>query len=95
MRRPSPALAAEGKLCLVASPERPSLDPGPLHNYTRRTLYGSYVGSRADTRDMLDFAVKHRIEAIVDAMPLFRMNEAIDRARRGDVPVTLALESQE
>lgn len=87
-------LAPEGKLCLVASPERLSLDPSPLHNYTRRTVYGSYVGSRADTRDMLDFAVKHRIEAIVDTMPLSRMNEAIDRVRRRDVPMTLVLESQ-
>ena len=51
------------------------------------------VCSRADTIQMLEFSAKHGIEAIVDVMPLARVNEAIERVRRRDVRMGLVLES--
>lgn len=87
-------LKPQGQLCLVASPlERLSLSGGLLNN-SGRTIYGNYIGSRADTRHMLEFSAQHGVEAIVDVMPFARVNEAIDRVRRRDVPVALVLENR-
>jgi uncharacterized zinc-type alcohol dehydrogenase-like protein len=42
---------------------------------------------------MLEFAAAHGIQAIVEVMPLARVNEAIDRMRRRDVQMGLVLET--
>jgi D-arabinose 1-dehydrogenase-like Zn-dependent alcohol dehydrogenase len=86
-------LTPQGQLCLVASPLEPlSLSGGPLNN-TRRSIYGNYIGSRSETVRMLEFAAAHAIAAVVDVMPLARVNEAIERIRRRDVEIGLVLES--
>ena len=86
-------LTPEGQLCLVASPlERLSLSGGLLNN-SRRSIYGNYIGSRAETAAMLDFATTHRIGAVVDVMPFARVNDAIERVRGRDVEMSLVLES--
>jgi D-arabinose 1-dehydrogenase-like Zn-dependent alcohol dehydrogenase len=86
-------LTPQGQLCLVASPLKPLSLSGGLLNNSRRSIYGNYIGSRADTMQMLEFSAKHGIEAIVDVMPLARVNEAIERVRRRDVRMGLVLES--
>jgi D-arabinose 1-dehydrogenase-like Zn-dependent alcohol dehydrogenase len=86
-------LTPHGQLCLVASPlEQLSLSGGLLNN-SRRSIYGNYIGSRADTRQMLAFSSRHGIEATVDVMPLARVNDAIERLRRREVAMGLVLES--
>jgi D-arabinose 1-dehydrogenase-like Zn-dependent alcohol dehydrogenase len=85
-------LNPQGQLCLVAAPLTLSLSGGLLNN-SRRSIYGNYIGSRAETRQMLEFSAQHGIEAIVDVMPLARVNEAIERVRRRDVRMRLVLES--
>ena len=87
-------LTPHGQLCLVASPlEQLSFSGGRLNN-SRRSIYGNYIGSRSETVRMLEFATKHRIEAVVDVMPMVRVNEAIERIRKRDVEIGLVLESQ-
>jgi D-arabinose 1-dehydrogenase-like Zn-dependent alcohol dehydrogenase len=66
---------------------------GGLLNDSRRSIYGNYIGSRADTTQTLAFSSKHGIAAIVDVMPLARVNEAIEQVRRRDVAMGLVLES--
>ena len=86
-------LQPDGQLCLVASPlERLSLGGGLLNN-SRRAIYGNYIGSRAETVAMLDFATTHRIGAVVEVMPFARVNDAIERVRSRDVAMGLVLES--
>jgi D-arabinose 1-dehydrogenase-like Zn-dependent alcohol dehydrogenase len=85
-------LAPQGRLCLVASPLTPLSLSGGLLNNSRRSIYGNYIGSRADTIQMLEFSAKHGIEAIVDVMPIARVNEAIERVRRRDVRMGLVME---
>ena len=86
-------LTPQGQLCLVAAPlERLSLSGGQLNN-SRRSISGNYIGSRAETVRMLEFAATHDIEAVVDVMPLARVNEAIDRIRKREVEIGLVLES--
>ena len=87
-------LTPQGQLCLVASPLEPlSLSGGQLNN-SRRSIYGNYIGSRSETVEMLEFAATHGIQAVVEVMPLARVNEAIERVRRRDVEIGLVLESQ-
>jgi len=86
-------LTSRRQLCLVASPlEQLSLNGGQLNN-SRRSIYGNFIGSRSETVQMLEFAATHGIAAVVDVMPLARMNEAIERIRRRDVDIGLVLVS--
>jgi D-arabinose 1-dehydrogenase-like Zn-dependent alcohol dehydrogenase len=86
-------LTPQGQLCLVAAPLTQLSLSGGLLNNSRRSIYGNYIGSRADTIQMLEFSAKHGVEAVVDVMPLARVNEAIERVRRRDVRMGLVLES--
>ena len=86
-------LTPQGQLCLVASPLKALSLSGGLLNNSQRMIYGNYIGSRADTARMLQFSAEHGIEAILDVMPLARVNEAIDRMRRGNVRMGLVLEN--
>ncbi|HTE56797.1 MAG TPA: NAD(P)-dependent alcohol dehydrogenase [Kofleriaceae bacterium] len=86
-------LKPNGQLCLVASPVRQLSLGGGLLSNSLRTIYGNYTGSRADTSSMLQFSAEHGIAAIVDVMPFSRINEAIERVRRRDVPMGLVLEN--
>lgn len=85
-------LTPTGRLALVAGPLEPlTLHAGLLSN-SLRTVYGNYIGSRADTVDMLAFAAAHGVAAVVEVMPFERIAEAIERVRGRDVPVALVLE---
>jgi uncharacterized zinc-type alcohol dehydrogenase-like protein len=86
-------LKPQGQLCLVAAPLTQLSLSGGLLNNSRRSIYGNYIGSRADTVQMLEFSAQHGIEAIVDVMPMAQVNEAIERVRRRDVRMGLVLES--
>lgn len=87
-------LTPQGQLCLVASPlEQLSLSGGQLNN-SRRSIFGNYIGSRSETVEMLEFAATHGIQAVVDVIPLARVNQAIERIRRRDVEMGLVLESE-
>jgi D-arabinose 1-dehydrogenase-like Zn-dependent alcohol dehydrogenase len=86
-------LTPQGQLCLVAAPLTQLSLSGGLLNNSGRSIYGNYIGSRADTANMLEFSVTHRVEAIVDVMPFDRVSEAIERVRRRQVPMGLVLEA--
>jgi D-arabinose 1-dehydrogenase-like Zn-dependent alcohol dehydrogenase len=88
-------LKPTGQLCLVAAPVVPLSLRGGLLNNSRRTIYGNYIGSRADTSRMLAFAAEHGVAAVVEVMPFSRIDEAIERVRRRDVPMGMVLENRE
>lgn len=88
-------LTPDGQLCLVASPIEPLSLHGGLLNNSLRTIKGNYIGSRADTSRMLQFAAEHGIAATVDVMPFARINEAIEKVRARAVPMGLVLEHRE
>lgn len=87
-------LKPQGQLCLVASPLKALSLSGGLLNNSQRSIYGNYIGSRRDTTRMLEFSAEHGIEAIVDVLPSDRVNEAIERVKKGDVRMGLVLESR-
>ena len=87
-------LKPQGKFCLVATPlKNLSISAGILYDYAQRTIYGNYVGSRKDMIDMIAFSAKHNIESIVEVMPFYKMNEAIEAVRGGKVAMRLVLEN--
>jgi D-arabinose 1-dehydrogenase-like Zn-dependent alcohol dehydrogenase len=86
-------LTPQGQLCLVAAPVKPLPLSGGLLNNSGRSIYGNYIGSRADTTRMLEFSAEHGIEAVVEVMPFARVNQAIERVRRRDVRMGLVLEN--
>jgi hypothetical protein len=77
-----------------ASPLKQLSLSGGLLNSSRRAICGNYIGSRADTAQMLAFSSKHGITAIVEVMPLARVTKAIERVRRRDVAMGLVLEKE-
>ena len=88
-------LKPQGKFCLVAQPLKElSMCVGLLYDYAQRTIYGNYVGSRKDMREMIVFSAKHNIESIVDVLPFSKMNEAIEMVRNGKSPMRLVLENR-
>jgi D-arabinose 1-dehydrogenase-like Zn-dependent alcohol dehydrogenase len=87
-------LKPQGRLCLVASPLKALPLSGGLLSNSQRTVYGNYIGSRADTSRMLDFAAQNGVAAMVEVMPFSRINEAIERVCRRDVRMGLVLENR-
>lgn len=78
-------LKPDGRLCVVAQPlERLSISLGLLYDRARRSIYGSYVGSRRDMSAMLAFAAEHNVESLVDVLPFTEVNRAIDLVRSGN-----------
>jgi D-arabinose 1-dehydrogenase-like Zn-dependent alcohol dehydrogenase len=87
-------LRPEGQFCFVATPLEPlSLRAGALYDYARRSIYGSYVGSRSDTLRMLAFAAEHGVLSNVEVVPFSDPNEAIGRVRSREMATALVLES--
>jgi alcohol/geraniol dehydrogenase (NADP+) len=88
-------LKPQGKLCLVAQPlEKLSMSVGLLYDYAQRSIFGNYIGSRADTIAMLAFSAKHNIQSDAEIMPFSRMNEAIELVRKRNVPMRVVLENR-
>ena len=85
-----------GKLCVVSQPPgKIPFSAGLLYDYAQRTIYGSYIGSRKDMKDMLAFSGKHNIGSIVEVMPFNKMNEAIDLVKTGKGQMRLVLEQKD
>ncbi|MGW6442288.1 NAD(P)-dependent alcohol dehydrogenase [Lentzea sp. NPDC055074] len=76
-------LRPEGRLCLVGVPEQPitvsqlSLIP------EAKTVVGGIVGSATQTRQMIEFAVRHNIRPTVETFPATNFDHALDRVRTG------------
>jgi uncharacterized zinc-type alcohol dehydrogenase-like protein len=61
----------------------------PLNNqavaFQRRTLSGSLIGSIAETKAVLDFCAKHRIQPEIETIPMEEINQAYDRMQDEEV----------
>ncbi len=86
-------LSPLGKLCFVAQPLAPlAISAGALYDGALRTVYGNYIGSRADTVAMLAFAAQHDIASAVNTMPFANPNQAIEVVRNRAVPTRVVLQ---
>ncbi|KAI3993411.1 hypothetical protein MKX01_010154 [Papaver californicum] len=51
----------------------------------RKTVASSIMGGMKETQEMLDFAVKHKITADIEVVPIDYVNTAMERSAKGDV----------
>lgn len=66
---------------------------GPMVDFVvhQVSITGSFLGSRADMREMLAFSQQHGITPRVELMPMAQVNEAIDRVRRNQARYRVVL----
>ena len=78
-------LKPDGTLVLVGA------SPKPLEVETfalimgRKTLAGSLIGGIKETQEMLDYCAKNKVLSDVEVIPVTKIDEAFDRAKKGDV----------
>lgn len=78
-------------LCIVGAPPGLMQFPAALLLTGQRAICGSDIGSRADIRDMLDFAAKHEIGAQIETAPMSDVNDAVQRVRENRVRYRMVL----
>jgi propanol-preferring alcohol dehydrogenase len=56
------------------------------------TVRGSFVGTRKDMAECLDFAAKGKVKADIELQPLSSINKVFERLEHGDVPSRVVLD---
>lgn len=75
-------LRPEGKLCFLGLPsENISIPAVSLADYARKTICGSYIGSRKDMRELIDFAQTKDIKAITQVFSVDEVTDVIEKLR--------------
>jgi alcohol dehydrogenase, propanol-preferring len=86
-----PGLGPNGTLYILAAiAEKASFVPAGLI-MGQKTISGSVIGTREDMDRMLRFAADHGIAPIVERYPLDRVNEVLDRLRKGKIRMRAVL----
>jgi len=86
-----PGLAPNGTLVVLAAiAETAKIIPASLLTGQKRIM-GSVVGTRDDMDAMLRFAADHGIVATVERHPLAKVNDVLDRLRKGKVRLRAVL----
>jgi uncharacterized zinc-type alcohol dehydrogenase-like protein len=85
-------LKANGKIVFVgASPNGLNIAPSRLLNGSK-SLHGSSIGNRHMIVEMLSFAARHDVKAIVEIVPLEKVNEAIEKVRQNKARYRMVLQ---
>jgi propanol-preferring alcohol dehydrogenase len=81
-----------GTCVLVGLP--PGEFPLPLFNVVADciTVRGSFVGTRKDMAECLDFAADGKVKADIELQPLSSINQVFERLAHGDVPSRVVLD---
>jgi propanol-preferring alcohol dehydrogenase len=56
------------------------------------TVRGSFVGTREDMAEALDFAARGKVHADIELQPLSAINTVFERLAHGDVPSRVVLD---
>lgn len=79
-------LKQEGTMCLVGLPSKPySILKADCLIRKRRKLAGSLIGGIEETQELLNFCGDHNIRALIELIPIDKVNEAFERMLKGDV----------
>jgi len=81
-----------GTCVLVGLP--PGDFPVPLFDVVANciTIRGSFVGTREDMAEALDFAVRGKVKADIELQPLSEINNIFNRLEHGDVAARVVIE---
>jgi uncharacterized zinc-type alcohol dehydrogenase-like protein len=79
------ALRPNGTLCFVGVPPSPvTVQAFPIIS-GQRSITGSPIGSPHRIREMLDVAARHGVKAQVEAFPMAKVNDAIEKVKKNKV----------
>jgi len=78
-------LKVNGKLVLVAAPDKPVELPSFPLIFGKRTVSGSMTGGMKETQEMMDLCGKHNITCDIELVSTDGINEALARLARNDV----------
>ena len=81
-----------GTCALVGLP--PGEFPTPLFDVVANciTIRGSFVGTRKDMAECLQFAAEGKVKADIELQPLASINTIFERLENGDVPSRVVLD---
>jgi len=80
-------LKPEGNLCFLGLPDKNvSFQAVLLADYARRKVTGSYLGSRSEMKELLEFADKNNIKAETTVFPLAKAQEVLDSIKENKAP---------
>jgi propanol-preferring alcohol dehydrogenase len=81
-----------GSCVLVGLP--PGEFPAPLFDMVANciTVKGSFVGTRQDMAEALDFAARGKVKAAVERQPLTALNDVFTRLARGDIAARVVID---
>lgn len=79
------ALRPNGTLCFVGVPPKPVTVPAFALISGNRTVTGSPIGSPQRIREMLEVAARHGVKAQTELFPMAKVNEAIEKVKKGKV----------
>ncbi|GAA2597057.1 NADPH-dependent aldehyde reductase Ahr [Winogradskya consettensis] len=86
------ALRPRGTLCFVGVPHAPVSFGGIDLMMGERRVVGGVVGTPVEVQLMLEFAARHGIVAEIETYPVAKIDDAIERVRRGDARYRVVLE---
>lgn len=79
------ALRPRGTLCFVGAPAGPlSVSAMPLV-FGQRVITGSPIGSPRMLVEMLDVAARHKVQAMTEAFPMAKVNDAVIKVKKNNV----------
>ena len=88
-------LTPQGTICFVGlPPDNISFPVTLLADYAQRRVQGSYIGSRAEMKELLDFASKHDIKAVAEVYPMSEANEVVTKIRNKEINFSAILENR-
>lgn len=79
------ALRPRGALCFVGVPPSPVSFPASPLVAGQKTIVGSPIGSPRMMAEMLDVAVRHKVQAIAETFPMAKVNEALNKVKKNHV----------
>jgi len=85
-------LKPNGILCMVSRPPKGMMIDPKCFVSTQRKICGSSTANRKVTRQMLEFSARHNIKPMIELMPMEKVNDAIERLRKGKVRYRIVLE---
>lgn len=80
-------LKPEGNLCFSGLPEKDIAFPAVLlADYAQRKVTGSYLGSRSEMKELLEFADRNGIKAETEVFPVSQAQEVLDKIKENKIP---------
>jgi alcohol/geraniol dehydrogenase (NADP+) len=87
------SLAPKGRLHMVGA----VLEPIPVAAFSliggQKAISGSPLGSPFNTARMLEFCARHGIAPVIEAFPMSKVNDALERLRAGQARYRLVLQN--